>query len=109
MHRWRYIFLIILLLSGCSTSSVPGPDLVTVSGDSQAELQIGMSLDEVEDRWGETDCIFRDVIQGHGVDAWGYGLDGATGEVTGIPDCENARVILYFASERLAAWSEVEQ
>lgn len=76
--------------------------------DDDSALVVGMTLDQVEDRWGDTDCVYERTIEGQTLDAIAYGLDASTSEVVGIPDCSQARVTLLFSDGRLIAWGEYQ-
>lgn len=95
--------LLAFTLTSCGT---PRDHMPTQPGDS--EVSVGMTFDQVEQTWGETDCIFQDVYNGKEVDAWGYGLDSVSGEIVGLPDCREVRIVLYFSNERVITWTEAE-
>ncbi len=80
-----------LLLAGCATQ--PGPPPLPFA---RSDLRFGMDMNEVESRWGDTDCVYWHEETLRGYAALGYGIDPGSGEVVGLPDCRNARLALYF-------------
>lgn len=80
----------------------------TAPPQDESTLYVGMTFDEVEQRWGDTDCLYEVVANGETFDALGYARDARTDEVVGLETCHNATVSLFFRDAQLVAWGEAE-
>ena len=103
----------LVCISGCATtpfnSGGDGQQVLNEQGtDSDGNLSPGMSIKQVRGLWGDTDCVHAEKRLGKGATILAYGLDPETGEVAGIPDCSNMRVLLYFNDGALLRWEEAE-
>jgi hypothetical protein len=99
------------LLSCSAPQTYEAPTISTSESYTDVDdslLSEGMSFDEVEARWGDTDCVYQVKVQDQFLDALGYGLHADSGEVIGLPDCRTAVVSLYFNDGRLTGWGEHE-
>jgi hypothetical protein len=103
MRRLACCVATALTLAACS--GAPSPEVVP---PDLAELVPGMTLDQVQARWGDTDCFFVAEWGGRRFLAAGYGLDPASGEVQGLGSCEATHLALYFDEDRLAFWGEAQ-
>ena len=85
------LLLCSLLLGSCATTPEPPP-----LPYARSDVRFGMDMNEVESRWGDTDCVYWYEEGFRGYAALGYGIDPGSGEVVGVPDCRNVKVALYF-------------
>ncbi len=105
-----------LVVVGCAGSASPPQEITgqsttpseTLFAAEDGQLTVGMTLDEVEQSWGDTDCIFEVSVDGRSFDAWGYAHARDTGEVVGTQDCRSATVALYFEDSRLHSWAQYQ-
>lgn len=98
-------------LPRAATHPAPSPRATVAPSAPVADdalLSEGMTFEEVEARWGDTDCIYEIKVANRVGDGWGYGMDPSTGEVVGIEDCRQAKVGLVFEHGLLVAWGETE-
>jgi len=103
----RILFCAAAVAVGCS--SVPPPEPASeVASSRDADVAPGMTIEQVEARWGDTDCFFSVELDGRRYLAAGYGLDARTGEVRGVAGCDATRLALYFEGGRLALWGEAQ-
>jgi hypothetical protein len=93
--------------AGCMPPSRQLDTTSMVAAADDSLVYAGMTVDDVEERWGDTDCIYESVVEGYALDVLGYGI-AANGEVVGIENCTAASVALFFHSGRLVAWGEYE-
>jgi len=120
----RYLIALILLC-GCASNnadertdpydvvatppqpqSPPASALREMDSLDDATLTTGMTFDDVEARWGDTDCIYQTTVSDQALDGWGYRVDVQSGEVVGLEDCRSVGISLFFSEGRLVAWGE---